>query len=272
MFLTKSRFPGAVVDFRAALVYKQELYPEESEIVAEAHFKLSLALEFASITRTKDDGEDGADVTEAEAHVDQGMRDEAVKELEAAINSTKLKLQNKEVELASTSSPDDNEVTRAQIAEVKEIVAEMEGRVSHLNITTIRPPVNTRLQLAELKAPPVDVKDALYGPTGALDVNPTGGILGATLGESPAEAAARIEEAKKTATDLTGLIRRKKPKPDTATPEPNPSTNGTNGKRKAEDDAEESDSKKLKVNEVPLNGAQDINDNKQPMIEDAADE
>ncbi|KAE9378075.1 hypothetical protein N431DRAFT_329613 [Stipitochalara longipes BDJ] len=251
--LENERFPGAVVDFRAALVHKQELYPEESEIVAEAHFKLSLALEFASITRTKDDGEEGADVTEAETHVDQGMRDEAVKELEAAINSTKLKLQNKEVELASTSSPDDNEVTRAQIAEVKEIVAEMEGR------------------LAELRAPPVDVKDALYGPTGALDLNPTGGILGATLGESPAEAAARIEEAKKTATDLTGLIRRKKPKPDAA-PELNASTNGTNGKRKAEHDGEESDNKKVKVDENPLNGAQDVNVAKQPMVEDAADE
>ena len=249
------------------------MYPEESEIVAEAHFKLSLALEFASITRTKDDGEEGADVTEAEAHVDQGMRDEAVKELEAAINSTKLKLQNKEVELASTSSPDDNEVTRAQIAEVKEIVSEMEGRVSPLNITVGASPVtDVKLQLAELKAPPVDVKDALYGPAGALDVNPTSGILGATLGESPTEAAARIEEAKKTATDLTGLIRRKKPRPDAATPEPTVNTNGTNGKRKAEEDAEESDSKKVKVNEIPLSGAQNINEAKQPMVEDATDE
>ncbi|PMD57032.1 uncharacterized protein K444DRAFT_665483 [Hyaloscypha bicolor E] len=252
--LENERFPGAVVDFRAALAHKQELYPEESEIIAEAHFKLSLALEFASITRTKDEGEEAADVTEAETHVDQGMRDEAVKELEAAINSTKLKLQSKEVELASTSSPDDNEVTRAQIAEVKEIVTEMEGR------------------LAELKAPPVDVKDALYGPTGALDVNPSGGILGATLGESPAEAAARIEEAKKTATDLTGLIRRKKAKPDAPTPEPASSTNGTNGKRKAEDDAEESDSKKFKVYEPPLNGAHDGDDAKKAMVEDAADD
>ena len=57
------------------------------------------------------------------------MRDEAVKELELAIKSTKLKLQNKEVELAESSSPDDNDVTRAQIADVKEIVADMEGRV-----------------------------------------------------------------------------------------------------------------------------------------------
>jgi HAT1-interacting factor 1 len=112
----------------------------------------------------------------------------------------------------------------------------------------------------------------LYGPTGALDVNPTGGILGATLGESPAEAAARIEEAKKTANDLTGLIRRKKAKTDTATPEPTASTNGTNGKRKAEDDAEESDSKKVKVDAAPLNGAQDGDDAKKAMVEDAVDE
>lgn len=108
---------------------KQELHPEESEVIAEAHFKLSLALEFASITRTQENGEESK-TEEDETHVDQGMRDEAVKELEAAIKSTKLKLQNKEVELASSSSPDDNDVTRAQIAEVKEIVADMEGRVS----------------------------------------------------------------------------------------------------------------------------------------------
>lgn len=123
-----------------------------------------------------------------------------------------------------------------------------------------------------MKAPPVDVKDALYGPTGALDVNPSGGILGTTLGESPAEAAARIEEAKKTATDLTGLIRRKKAKPDAPTPEPASSTNGTNGKRKAEDDAEESDSKKFKVDEAPLNGAHDGDDAKKAMVEDADDD
>lgn len=79
-------------------------------------------------------------------------------------------------------------------------------------------------------------------------VNPAGGILGATLGETPAEATARIEEAKKTATDLSGLIR-KKAKPANVFTSTN-GTNGTNGKRKAEDDAEESDSKKAKVEDV----------------------
>jgi ribosomal protein L29 len=118
-----------VTDFKSSLALKQELHPEESEIVAEAHFKLSLALEFASITRTKEDGEESKN-DEDQTHVDQAMRDEAVKELEAAINSTKTKLQNKEVELATSNSPDDNEITRAQIADVKEIIADMEGRVS----------------------------------------------------------------------------------------------------------------------------------------------
>jgi HAT1-interacting factor 1 len=104
-------------------------------------------------------------------------------------------------------------------------------------------------QLVDLKAPPSDsVKDALYGPTSG--VNPLGGILGATIGEAPADAAARIEEATKNATDLSGLIRhKKKPKPAEATTiEQNDNTNGANGKRKAEDDAEDSDSaKKAKV-------------------------
>lgn len=126
----KTSFPGAVTDFRASLVYKQQLYSEESEILAEAHFKLSLALEFASITRTEQEGDDIP--TDDEAHVDQGMRDEAVKELEAALNSTNLKLQSKEVELASSFSVDDNEVTIAQIANIREIMTEMENRVSHL--------------------------------------------------------------------------------------------------------------------------------------------
>jgi HAT1-interacting factor 1 len=75
-----------------------------------------------------------------------------------------------------------------------------------------------------------------------------GGILGATLGESPAEAQARIEEAKKTAKDLTGLVRRKAKGPETA----EGSANGTNGKRKAEDLEEEEveGSKKARVEDA----------------------
>ncbi|KAH8685865.1 hypothetical protein BGZ60DRAFT_396283 [Tricladium varicosporioides] len=235
--LENERFPAAVADFRSSLAHKKELYPEESEVIAEAHYKLSLALEFASTTSEKEVS-DKTDEDEGQA-----LRDEAVRELEAAINSTNLKLQAKEVELASCSSPDENEVTRAQIADVKEIVTDMENR------------------LAELKAPAVDV-DGVKQALGMGDGNAMGGILAETLGETPAEAAARIEEAKKTATDLTGLVRHKK-KADkgtngaSATPEPvaaatnSNGTNGTNGKRKAEDDPEDAENaKKAKVEDA----------------------
>ena len=51
------RFASAVPDLRSSLTVKQELYPEESEIIAEAHYMLSLALEFASIKPVAEDGD-----------------------------------------------------------------------------------------------------------------------------------------------------------------------------------------------------------------------
>ncbi|KAI1270517.1 hypothetical protein F5Y18DRAFT_14944 [Xylariaceae sp. FL1019] len=119
------RFPEAIKDCRATLKYKKELYSDDSEIIAEAHFKLSLALEFASVTTTSEDGGDNAPKT-----VDEAMRNEAAEELVKAIESTNLKLKNKEVDLAMMHAPEDNEETRKQIAEVKEIIADMEQRVS----------------------------------------------------------------------------------------------------------------------------------------------
>jgi HAT1-interacting factor 1 len=117
-----------VVDFRASLAINQSLFPEEHETIAAAHYKLSLALEFASITRTKEEGDEPTE-GEDETQLDQVMRDEAATEMEAAIKSVQIKLHNKEVELASSFSPDDNEVID-QIKDAKEIIAEMEQRVS----------------------------------------------------------------------------------------------------------------------------------------------
>jgi HAT1-interacting factor 1 len=88
----------------------------------------------------------------------------------------------------------------------------------------------------------------LFGAGG----NPMGGILGTALGESAAQTEARIEEAKKTATDLSGLVR-KKNKDDSKPTDPQVETNGheANGngtKRKADDDGtEDEESKKAKV-------------------------
>ncbi len=118
------RYPNAIEDGRISLGYKLELYPEESEVIAEAHYKLSLALEFASVT-TAD--ESGANAKRED--MDQDLRDEAVKEMELAIKSFKLKMQAKEVDLATMASPEDNELTRKDIADMKELIADMEQRV-----------------------------------------------------------------------------------------------------------------------------------------------
>ncbi|RBQ66544.1 hypothetical protein FVER14953_21314 [Fusarium verticillioides] len=158
--------------------------------------------------------------------MDQGLRDEAVKEMELAIKSSKLKLQNKEVELATMASPEDNELARKSIQEMKEVIGDMEQR------------------LVELRNDPIDAKDIL-----GADAGPIGGILGAALGESAAETKARVDEAKKTATDLSGLVRKKnKDEPAAEEPEAARAPEAeTNGKRKAEEPAEDPETKKAKV-------------------------
>ena len=172
---TQNRYTSAIADGRESLKYKLQLFSEESEIVAEAHFKLALALEFASVTQSSEDAAGGGEKKE----MDEDLRAEAATHLQAAIDSAKMKLQNKEVELATVHNPEDNEATRKQIADQKEIVADMEQR------------------LVDLKKGPLDVAAAL----GAA----TGGLFGA-----PQRPGVDMDEAKKNATDLTGLVRKKR--------------------------------------------------------------
>ncbi|KAF4121023.1 HAT1-interacting factor 1 [Geosmithia morbida] len=233
--LENERYLNAIEDGRTSLKYKLELYPEESEIIAEAHYKLSLSLEFASVTTSGDNG-----TTAKREEMDQGLRDEAISEMELAIKSFRLKLDNKEIELASSSSPEDNDLARKSIAEMKELITDMEQR------------------LVDLRSDPIDTK----GLMGA-EANPLGGILGAALGETSEDAQARIAEATKTATDLSSMVRRKKPKteveePETgkkleaaAAPAEESATAGA-GKRKAGDEEEDSSTKRAKTEEPVL--------------------
>ncbi|KAK9444558.1 histone H1-binding protein [Metarhizium brunneum] len=222
--LENERYPNAIEDGRTSLNYKLELYPEDSEIIAEAHYKLSLALEFASVTMSDDEGKN----TKREA-MDQSLRDEAIKEMSLAIKSFKLKMQNKEVEVATMASPEDNDLARKAIFEMKEVIADMEQR------------------LVDLKKDPIDASDLLGGP----QANALGGLFGAALGgESATETQARVEEAKKTATDLTGLVRKKKAKEEE---KPEPAAPATNGKRKAGDEVPEAaeSPKRAKMEDEP---------------------
>ena len=142
--LENERFPNAVADFKESLKYKEKLYPFFSEIIAEAHYKLSLALEFASITTTQEaEAQAEAGDGRVEAQIDEAMREEAAKELEKAIESTEGKLKEKELEVAETNIVEENDVTRKQIVEVKEIIADMKQRVSSLTPKSFRAVRNT---------------------------------------------------------------------------------------------------------------------------------
>lgn len=74
--------------------------------------------------------------------MDQSLRDEAVTEMELAIKSSKLKLQNKEVELATMASPEDNEFARKSILEMKEVIGDMEQRVCLSRLSNPAKPLN----------------------------------------------------------------------------------------------------------------------------------
>lgn len=138
--LEGERFPNAVVDLKAALQLKQELFPQDSSLIAEAHFKLSLALEFSSVTQQRDaNGEVGSDQS---AQVDEAMREEAALEMEAAITSCKIRIQKEEASLASGASTNGDakksKVTTESIEDVKEMVKDMEQRVSRHHPSSIK--------------------------------------------------------------------------------------------------------------------------------------
>ena len=130
--LEGEQFSGAVNDLRAALALKEELYPPYSSLIAETHYKLSLALEFSSVTQQKN--ESGEVDPASDTHVDEAMREEAAKEMEAAISCCRLRLSREDSVLASDKKALDSEsrgleAMKKSIEDVKEMVQDMEQRV-----------------------------------------------------------------------------------------------------------------------------------------------
>ncbi|KAL8953510.1 MAG: hypothetical protein Q9222_000657 [Ikaeria aurantiellina] len=198
--LEGERFSNAVVDLRAALDLKQTIFPKESSLIAEAHYKLSLALEFSSVTQQKSD--DGAADLDKGAQVDEAMREESAKEMEAAIASCRLRIMKEEHKNQESLRSDNggNSSTNAglddkrqrNIDDVQDMVMEMEQR------------------LVELRQPLVSLKGG-PGSGDADGATRLGGILGSLLGESSAMRQERLDEASKDAKDLTNLVKRRKP-------------------------------------------------------------
>jgi HAT1-interacting factor 1 len=241
--LEGEKFASAVVELKAALALKEELYLVESSVLAECHYKLSLALEFSA---TKQDFDVNGNPVGG-ATVDEEMRGQAAEQMEKAIASCNLRINKETAEVAKSSGKEDSaamEKKRKNIEDVKEMVADMEQR------------------LIELRKPPVSVKEAEK----AEENSELSGILGQILGgeKTKEEQKKMLEEAAMGAKDLSGLVKRKKPKGTgsaaeasaSATPEPSTMAIGGlngNGKRKVEfaDEVEEMGTgKKARVEDV----------------------
>ena len=137
--LEGERFSDAVIDLKSALELKKGLFPQESSLVAEAHFKLSLALEFSSVTQRRN--EDGEVDANTDARVDESMRDEATQEMEEAIASCRMRIKKEEAILLDPSEANGesakSKVTKGDIAGVKAMVKEMEQRVGDTSLAVI---------------------------------------------------------------------------------------------------------------------------------------
>lgn len=124
--LEGERFQDAVTDLRAALALKCELFPAEDPAIAECHYKLSLALEFSSITNDGDE----TNSTQSQ-NVDFQMREDAAKHMQNAIDCCNRRISLEEQKLALLNAADTEEVAKVKrcIDDVKEIVSDMEQRV-----------------------------------------------------------------------------------------------------------------------------------------------
>ncbi|KAF3285331.1 hypothetical protein TWF970_010399 [Orbilia oligospora] len=212
--LESESFKQACVDLEEALKIKLELYPTESTLITEAHYKLSLALEFAS----QGGGEGDAD-NEVSPEEQKKGRDEAVKHMKSAIASCKKRV---EAEETAIKSADGDKVGDKPKDEAEKSVEEGKDLVKELE-----------LRLRDLMTPPQPTKPANLGE------EQMAGILSSIMSGSSEDAKKMFENIISGANDISGSVR-KKPKAPEAGPSSAASgsgtSNGAGAKRKAEDD------------------------------------
>lgn len=214
--LESENFDQAPKEFAEALRIKKEIYPPEHNYIAEAHFKLGLALEFASQS-PEIDGQQRKD-----------LRAKAAAEVEATIESCKARLEKEEAavegEGKGKGKAEVDSDKEKQIEEVKGFIVDLEAKLEEL----------------KLDAPVVAEEDNEV----------VKGLLAQVLGRAEPERKKVIQEAVGSANDLTGLVRKKnsasseqtKPKAETTAGGEKSAANGTaNGaaKRKVEEVVEE---------------------------------
>ena len=108
--LESENFPQAVSDLNASLKLKSTLYPMESTIMSEAHFKLALALEFADLP-------DG--------------RQKAAEHVKSAIDSCQMRIDK---EISQQDSEFDSE--SSNVVEARDLITELKSRLQDLQRST----------------------------------------------------------------------------------------------------------------------------------------
>jgi HAT1-interacting factor 1 len=128
--LENERFGDAVKDGQATLALRLEIESPDSELIAEAYYKVALAQEFTFFTSVREakEAQQEANGSSAAGAVEPKMLYDAIENLVKAIESCELRVRNEEAAVASLS-PQDASVKRLKIADVKEIVQDMNTRV-----------------------------------------------------------------------------------------------------------------------------------------------
>ncbi|KAF3919918.1 hypothetical protein AA313_de0201141 [Arthrobotrys entomopaga] len=212
--LESESFKQACVDLEESLKIKQELYPIESTLITEAHYKLSLALEFAS----QGGGEGDAD-NEISPEEQKKGREQAVKHMRSAIASCKKRVETEEIAIKESSGdkvgdkPKDE--AEKSVEEGKDLVKELEMR------------------LRDLMAPPQPTNAKNNG----LGEEQMVGILSSMMSGSSDDAKKMFADIISGANDITGNVRKKAKAPEAGpSAAASSSSNGAGAKRKAEDE------------------------------------
>jgi len=239
------RFHDALSDARAALALQEELHPFEHENLNEAHYSLSLALEFASVSKVRDqqagrDADEPGEEGEEKSEIDWDMRNEAAKHTQLAIDSLEARLKMEEAARTSdTLTPEQKKEKETIIEDKKGMLEDLKTRASFLPLSLAQ--IANKPQLADLKEDPTKQQ------FDSIDPSVFQGLLGGLLGADAATQKAKLAEATKSANDISGLVKtRKKEKAPAAAA----SRDAGSSKRKLEVEEGGFDGKRAKTEEM----------------------
>jgi HAT1-interacting factor 1 len=130
--LENERFEDAAQESKSTLQLRLTLYPKESEMIAEGHYMVAIAQEFAffhTVREAKEAQEkQGGTATVTKKDIDPSLLFEAVENLVLAIQSSEARIELQEAEVEKLSGEEQTKKKR-DLADLKEIVQEMFAKV-----------------------------------------------------------------------------------------------------------------------------------------------